>query len=114
LQSHPAFDDVPRAQWVKRPVLRCLLPPDSGGGAPGDANAAFVDVERWSLHELFFFWQMAGGSVEASMSEQMRARPAIQRLPLVVRLRGVHDDDATGSATPAVVVAAPPPRKASR
>jgi serine/threonine protein kinase/rhodanese-related sulfurtransferase len=103
LQSHPAFDDVPSAQWVKRPVLRCLLPPDSSGGAPGDANAAFVDVERWSLHELFFFWQMAGGNVEASMSEQMRARPAIQRLPLVVRLRGVHDDEPTGSATPAVV-----------
>lgn len=109
LQSHPAFDDVPRAQWVKRPVLRCLLPPNSDGGAPGDTNAAFTDVERWSLHELFFFWQMAGGSVEASMSEQMRARPAIQRLPLVVRLRGVHDDETAGPATPATAVVAATP-----
>jgi hypothetical protein len=62
LRAHAAVAPLlaGRATWQPRPALRCAMP----AGAAPPSPASLRDVETWSLSELFYFWQLAGGRVK--------------------------------------------------
>lgn len=81
-----------KKEWCVAPVLKCVRLPDLTKLNDPEyikekkEREAEQKKEAFTLAEVYHFWKLAGGSVEAEIEKHYVAKPAIQKLPFLVPL----------------------------
>lgn len=79
-------------QWCAKPVLKSSRLPDVSKLSDPEyikqkkEREAEQKKEVFTLAEIYHFWKLMGGSVEAEIEKHYVAKPAIQKLPFLVPL----------------------------